>query len=227
MNRYYSMNLSALSLKRKLTFALLVAVISSNLLIGMISQWSSRSMVSNRLTNVELPNILWQIRNQIDKEISVLQNATRQLATDELILDWMLDGYDVNKEAGLIRYLNSVKNQYGLTNVSVADRQTAQYWNQDGFLRVLQNDDRDGWFFGFRDSGQATSKSLYTENGIPKLFINYQQLDGKLLAGVGRSLDQMVEMLNGFKIADSGYVFVTDAAGIVQIHVRRAETTRA
>lgn len=213
-----SMNLSALSLKRKLTLALLVAVISSNLLIGMISQWSSRNMVSNRLTNVELPNILWQIRNQIDKEISVLQHATKQLATDEFILDWMLEGYDVEKEAGLIRYLNNIKDQYGLTNVSVADRQTAQYWNQEGFLRVLQNDDRDGWFFGFRDSGQATSKSLYTEDGIPKLFINYQQLDGKLLAGVGRSLDQMVQMLNGFKIAETGYVFVTDAQGIVQIH---------
>ncbi len=216
------MSFSSLSIRRKLTFALLIAVISSNILVGMISQWSSKSIVSNRLVNVELPNILWQIRNQVDKEISVLQHATRQLAMDEFILDWMNNGYDPEKEPGLIRHLNNIKTQYGLTNVSVADRQTAKYWNQDGFLRELQNDELDGWFFAFLDSGQATSKSLYTEAGVAKLFINYQQTDGKVLAGVGRSLEQMVRMLNEFKVADTGFVFLTDAKGTVQIHKNAA-----
>ena len=212
------MNLSALSIKQKLTLALLVAVISSTLLVGLIGQLTSRNMVSERLQNVELPNMLWQIRNQIDKEISILQNATRQLAMDEFILDWMERGYPETEEPKLIRYLNHLKEQYDLTNVSVADRYTAQYWNQDGFLRVLQNDELDGWFFAFKDSGQAEMKSLYVEHGITKLFVNYQQVNGRMLAGVGQTVNQMVQTLNSFKIAETGFVFLTDSKGIVQIH---------
>lgn len=215
------MNLSALSIKQKLTLSLLVAVISSTLMVGLIGQLSSRNMVSERLQDVELPNILWQIRNQIDKEISLLQNATQQLAQDEFILDWYKAGYPVEQEAKLIRYLNHLQKQYDLTNVSVADRQTARYWNQDGFLRVLQNDKYDGWFFAFRDSGQSSMKSLYTEDGMTKLFVNYQQTNGRMLAGFGRSVNQMVEMLNSFKIAETGFVYLADHEGKIQIHKNR------
>lgn len=212
------MNLSLLSIRRKLALAILIGVLSSNIMIGMISQFSSKNMVSNRLVQVELPNILWQIRNQVDKEISILQNATEQLSSNALVSRWIKAGAPKEGEAELIQTLNQVKKQYGLTNSSIADRQTAKYWNQDGFLRVLQNDEFDGWFFAFRDSGNAVNKSLYTEDGVSKLFINYQQLDGRVLAGVGRSMDQMVSMLNGFKIAETGFVFITDAAGKVQLH---------
>ncbi len=212
------MSFSLLSIRRKLALAILIGVLSSNIMIGMISQFSSKSMVSNRLVQVELPNILWQIRNQVDKEISVLQNATEQLSSNRLISKWIEAGSPQEGEAELVQTLQQIQKQYGLTNSSVADRQTAKYWNQDGFLRVLQNDQFDGWFFAFRDSGMAVNKSLYTEDGVSKLFINYQQLDGRVLAGVGRSMDQMVSMLNGFKIADTGFVFITDATGKVQLH---------
>lgn len=212
------MNFSSLSIKQTFALALLIAVLLSTAIVGWIGQWTARHLVSERLETVELPNLLIRIRNEVDKEISLLQSATQQLATDDLILDWMTTGRDPEKEVLVVRYLNRLKNQYDLTNVSVADRQTAHYWNQDGFLRVLQNDKLDGWFFAFRDSGQSVSKSLYTEGETTKLFINFQNTGGRMLAGVGRSVDQMVDMLNSFKIADSGYVFLTDAAGTVKIH---------
>ncbi|MCY7296072.1 methyl-accepting chemotaxis protein [Alteromonas sp. a30] len=212
------MNLSLLSIRRKLALAILIGVLFSSVMIGLISQISSKNMISNRLVEVELPNILWQIRNQVDKEISVLQNATEQLSSNALISRWIENGAPKEGEADVVKTLINVQKQYGLTNSSIADRKTAKYWNQDGFLRVLQNDKFDSWFFAFRDSGNAVSKSLYVEKGVTKLFINFQQLDGRVLAGVGRSMDQMVDVLNDFKIADTGFVFITDAAGKIQIH---------
>lgn len=212
------MNISAWSIKQKFTVLLFTAVLISTGLVGLIGDWSARSLVSDRLENVELPNLLGRIRNEIDKEISMMLAATEQLANDEFVKDWMVSGKSPNGEEVLIRNLNMIKRQYQLTNASVADRQTAQYWNQEGFLRVLNNDNLDGWFFAFRDSGQASSMSLYTEAGTTKMFVNYQQLNGQVMAGIGRTVDQMVSMMNSFKVADTGFVFLTDAKGLVQIH---------
>lgn len=214
------MNLSSFSIKQLIVGALLVAVVISSILVGAIGQWSSRSLVSERLENVELPNILQSIRNDVDKEISVLQNATEQLAKNELILDWMARGGSAEEEPAVIRTLNNIQQQYGLTNTSVANRRTAQYWNQNGFLRVLNNDATDGWFFKFRDGGVAVSKSLYSLDGGTKLFINYQDLSGIGMAGIGVPMDQMVDKLNGYKIAETGFVFLTDASGLVKVHKR-------
>lgn len=214
------MNLSSFSIKQLIVAALLLAVISSTLLVGMLGQFSARSLVSERLEEVELPNLLKSIRNQIDKEISVMQEATIQLARSEFVQDWLRNGAPQSQEPLVIRTLNNVKEQYGLTNVSVAHRQTAQYWNQNGFLRVLQNNSADGWFFGFRESGQRTSMSLYQDADALKLFINYQDVNGVAMSGIGVAVNQMVDLLNNFLVADTGFVFLTDGTGTVKIHKR-------
>ncbi|XOV80709.1 MAG: methyl-accepting chemotaxis protein [Aestuariibacter sp.] len=214
------MNLSSFSIKQLIVVALLLAVISSTLLVGMLGQYSARSLVSERLEEVELPNLLKSIRNEIDKEITVMQEATIQLARNEFIQDWLQKGASKQLEPLVVRTLNNVKDQYGLTNVSVANRQTAEYWNQDGFLRVLQNDAADGWFFGFRDSGNANSMSLYQDTDALKLFINYQDVNGIAMSGIGLAVNQMVDMMNNFKVAESGFVFLTDGTGTVKIHKR-------
>lgn len=132
------MNLSPLSIKQLFVSSLLAAVFLAVTLVGVVSQASSRSMVSDRLENVELPNILASIRNDIDKQISVFLAITKQLAKDEFIVDWMRRGSPKAEEPLLIRHLNIIQNDYGLSNTSVANRNTAEYWNQGGFLRVLQ-----------------------------------------------------------------------------------------
>lgn len=209
---------ASLSIRQKITFALLAAVFISCLSVLILSQNNSRDLVSKRLQEVELPNLLKGIRNEIDREISIMQTVTTQLATSSLIEKWMREGADESLESTVVDFLGRVAAQEGLINVSVADRQSAKYWNQDGFLRVLQNDNLDGWFFAFRDSGQAVSRSLYSEGGVTKLFVNYQQLNGQVMAGIARTLDEMVSMLNSNQIEESGFVFVVDGAGQVKLH---------
>lgn len=211
-------DLTKLSIKHKFTISLVVAVLTSTLLVGAFSQWKARNMVSERVEQVELPNTLMRIRNDIDKEITLMQGITEQLAQNTFVEQWLQQGATKSQEAMVVDYLGRLAERYNLSNVSVADRQNANYWNQEGFLRTLQNDQYDGWFFAFRESGQALSRSLYTENGVTKLFVNFQQLDGKVLAGIARTMNDMVKMLNGNKIADTGFVFVTDNQGKVMLH---------
>lgn len=131
------------------------------------------------------------------------------------------------QEAMLIQTLNDVKNQYQLIDASIANRVDGQYWNQNGFLRQL-NRQQDNWFFDFTSSNKSQSVSIFKEsNGETKLFINYQQLNGVAMAGLSKSLDDMVDFINQFKLEQSGFVYLVDATGMVRLHKDNAQIGNA
>ncbi|KGK12187.1 methyl-accepting chemotaxis protein [Vibrio navarrensis] len=212
------MNLHSLSIKQKVVIGITFAVLASTILLGIMAQKQSRDVISHRLVDIELPLILNQINLQVDKDVSQLLSAAEQLAKNEFVRESVRDTADPQGQTKLIKQLNNVKEQYQLNDASVANRQTAYYWNQNGFLRQL-NHSQDGWFFGFTNSGKQTMVSIFTEaNGEVKMFANYQHLSGFTMSGVSKSMDEMVDKLNGFQIEDSGYVFLVDSAGKIQIH---------
>jgi len=212
------MKFNSLTIKQKLIFAMVLAVLASTALVGFISQNQARTVVENRLLNSELPATLMQIRNAIDKEVSQLQSAAEQIATNRFILELYNSDQSNAQEQNLIQLLNDTKNQYQLFDASVANRSTGDYWNQDGFLRRL-NHQQDGWFYDFTSGNQARMLNVFREeNGDVKLFINYQQLNGKGMAGLSKSLDDMVSLINRFQLEQTGFVYLADAQGQVRLH---------
>ncbi|EPA8654054.1 methyl-accepting chemotaxis protein [Photobacterium damselae] len=211
------MNLNHLSIKKKLILAMISAVLFSTTLVGILSQQQARKVIETRLLESEIPATLLQIRNQIDKEVSLLQAAAQQLATNPLVID-SLTATLPQDNTQLVTLLNEIKQQYHLFDASIADRNTGNYWNQDGFLRQL-NHQQDSWFYNFVRSGNAKMLNVFREvNGDVKLFVNYQQLNGKGLAGLSKSLDEMVQFINQFKLEQTGFVYLVDDKGIVRIH---------
>lgn len=54
--------------------------------------------------------------------------------------------------------------------------------------------------------------SMFQEaNGEVKMFANYQLVNGNTMSGMSKSMDDMVRLLNSFKIEDTGFVFLTNA----------------
>ncbi|QOQ68971.1 methyl-accepting chemotaxis protein [Photobacterium damselae] len=211
------MNLNHLSIKKKLILAMISAVLFSTTLVGILSQQQARKVIETRLLESEIPATLLQIRNQIDKEVSLLQAAAQQLATNPLVID-SLTATLPQDNTQIVTLLNEIKQQYHLFDASIADRNTGNYWNQDGFLRQL-NHRQDSWFYNFVRSGNAKMLNVFREaNGDVKLFVNYQQLNGKGLAGLSKSLDEMVQFINQFKLEQTGFVYLVDDKGIVRIH---------
>ncbi|WP_340642192.1 methyl-accepting chemotaxis protein [Photobacterium damselae] len=211
------MNLNHLSIKKKLILAMISAVLFSTALVGILSQQQARKVIETRLLESEIPATLLQIRNQIDKEVSLLQAAAQQLATNPLVID-SLTATLPQDNTQLVTLLNEIKQQYHLFDASIADRNTGNYWNQDGFLRQL-NRQQDSWFYNFVRSGNTKMLNVFREaNGDVKLFVNYQQLNGKGLAGLSKSLDEMVQFINQFKLEQTGFVYLVDDKGIVRIH---------
>ncbi|MFM2636290.1 methyl-accepting chemotaxis protein [Vibrio vulnificus] len=214
-------NLNSLSIKQKVVIGITFAVLASTIILGFMAQKQSREVISHRLVDIELPLILSQINLQVDKDVSQLLSAAEQLAKNEFVRESVVQTENPEGQTKLVQQLNNVKDQYRLNDASVANRKTAYYWNQNGFLRQLTQS-QDGWFFGFTNSGQATMVSIFTEaNGEVKMFANYQHLSGFTMSGVSKSMDEMVSKLNSFKIEKTGYVFLVDSQGNIQIHKDR------
>jgi len=217
------MNFSQFSIKKKLIFTMISAVITATLLVGFVSQNLAREVIETRLTTSELPAKLMQIRNEVDKEISTLQQAAQQLATNRFVIERLQGTTTPSQEALLVQSLNDVKSQYQLIDASIANRTDGNYWNQNGFLRQL-NRQQDNWFFDFTNGNKAQSVSIFKErSGETKLFINYQQLNGVAMAGLSKSLDDMVDFINQFKLEQTGFVYLVDANGTVRLHNDNAQ----
>ncbi|QJR80613.1 methyl-accepting chemotaxis protein [Alteromonas pelagimontana] len=210
---------SAFSIKQKLIIALIVAVLASTILVGTISQWIARDLLHNSVQDAQLPNMVKQVANRVDKEVSVMKTVAQSIATNPDINAWSAAGAEQAGEARLVNYLEDLVNFNNLTVASYVDRFTYKYWNQEGFLRTLQNDNADGWFFAYKESGEPISLSLYNEKGQGyRLFANYQQVNGRGMSGVAKSVDELVDILNRVKIAATGLVFMVDGNGTVIAH---------
>ncbi|WP_429180245.1 methyl-accepting chemotaxis protein [Aeromonas salmonicida] len=218
--------LARLTLKQKILATVTLAVVLSCLLVGYFSQRSAQQLIETRMFEQELPNLTQRIGKEIEKDLTSVANAARQLANDRFVLDWVARGMPREQESILIDQLKDMTAQYELVTASFADRQSAAYYNQDGFLRNL-TPEQDAWFYGYTKSPQDLMLSIFREtNGEVKLFVNFQQLNGRGLAGLAKSLDSMVSMLANFRIGDSGFVFMTDGSGKVKLHPDAARIDR-
>lgn len=208
-----------LTIKQKLVAGIVIAIIASTSLVGVVAQKKAFETLDERLTTLELPTILNQIGGEVDKEVTVISSAAEQMANNPFIIDSISDPtISPEDQTILIKQLNQLKQQYQLNDASVANRNNAYYWNQDGFLRQLTQQE-DGWFFGFTQGGHERMLNVFTEqNGDVKLFVNFQQLNGVAMAGFSKSLDDMVSLLNGFRIEKTGFVYLMDGNGDIKIH---------
>ncbi|WOE66134.1 methyl-accepting chemotaxis protein [Aeromonas allosaccharophila] len=210
--------LATLTLKQKILATVTLAVVVSCLLVGYFSQRSAQQLIENRMFEQELPNLTQRISKEIEQDLHGIAQAARQLATDRFILDWVDRGMPKEQEPILINQLKDVANQYALVTASFADRQSAAYYNQDGFLRNL-TPTQDAWFYDYTKSQKEMTLSIFREsNGEVKLFVNFQQLNGRGLAGFAKSLDTMVTMVSNFRLEESGIVFMVDGSGKVKLH---------
>ncbi|MFM2484624.1 methyl-accepting chemotaxis protein [Celerinatantimonas yamalensis] len=207
-----------MSIRNKIIAVIALAVILSTFTVGVMVQQDSKAIVRHRLLEVELPSILDKFSLDIDHQVELLLAASQQFANNQFVEAVFHDGQvSASDQTHLVAQLQRLRQQYGLSDATIASRQSANFWNQDGFLRQL-NHQQDSWFFDFIHSDKPTMVSMFQEaNGTVKMFADYQQVDGKLMTSVGKSMSEMVALLNRFTIEKTGYVYLINAKGEIQI----------
>ena len=83
------MKLNMLTIKQKILLTVTVTVLLSTALVGILSQQSAKQVVEQRMLTSEMPNMLAQIRNKVELNISTLMNAAEQLANNRMLLQWL------------------------------------------------------------------------------------------------------------------------------------------
>ncbi|MCZ2722024.1 methyl-accepting chemotaxis protein [Marinomonas sp. 15G1-11] len=208
-----------MSVKVRLIYAFVIAVLTTTIAMGLLSFFQARSVMLERTTKTELPAQIAQIKNEVENQIETLSINAEILANNPMILDWAKKGFTKDGETSLVALLSSLRERLGLDVASWADRKSGKYWNQDGFLRVMAKE-TDSWFFDFTSSSKSKNVSVYRSKstGEVSLFVNYQNLNGQGLAGFGMKLTQMTNYLNSFNIGDGGFVYLVSQEGVVKVH---------
>ncbi|MEG3753350.1 methyl-accepting chemotaxis protein [Psychromonas arctica] len=212
----------SLSIKNRIILSILLVVVVSTSVIAFVAQHKSHEFLLNRLQNSELPNLVQRVSQTVDGEIAEMKAITKSIANNPFIYQLIDNNNKSEIDKRLTEYLSGIANTNNLSNASYIERNTAEYWNQKGFLRVLQDNDHDSWYFKFKNSGLQTSASTYTESdGTINVFVNYQQLNGRGSSGVSRTFSDIATLLQQFKIEQTGFVYLVDQKGLIKVHKNR------
>jgi len=213
----------SLSIKNRIILSILLVVVVSTSVIAFVAQYKSHELLLNRLQNSELPNLVQRVSQTVDGEIAEMKAITKSIANNPFIYQLIDNNGKSEIDKRLTEYLSGIANTNNLSNASYIERNTAEYWNQKGFLRVLQDNDHDSWYYKFKNSGQETSASTYTESdGTINVFVNYQQLNGRGSSGVSRTFSDIATLLQQFKIEQTGFVYLVDQKGLIKVHKNRS-----
>lgn len=206
------------SIKAKLIAGVSAAFIVTTLCFTTVSWYISQAGIQQQVKTTQLPKQLEHIVSNLELQISSLQKVAEQIASSPQAQRMVAEGKTAAAQQQVVAELQQLKAVHGLQQTSYCDRTSGDYWNDRGFLRTL-NPSQDGWFFKFRDSGKVAQVAVYKSDVVGyQIFVNYQQPDGKGLAGVAKSLNDMVEMIKNYRIEQTGHVYLVDQQGNIVIH---------
>lgn len=206
------------SIKAKLIAGVSAAFIVTTFCFTTVSWYVSQSGIQHQVKTQQLPEQLAQIVSNIELQISSLQKVAEQIASSPQAQRMVAEGKSAAAQQQVVEELKQLKAVHDLQQTSYCDRNSGDYWNDRGFLRTL-NPSQDGWFFKFRDSGKTSQVAVYKSDVVGyQIFVNYQQADGKGLAGVAKSLNDMVELIKNYRIEQTGHVYLVDQQGAIVIH---------
>lgn len=213
-----------MSIRLKLILSMGGALLLSMAVLVSLGVWQMGEQLDNYLLKSALPANVKSVTKEVEKDLQSALTATRLLAHNRWLHDWISRG-EPQAELPLVSdYLDGVASQQGANSAHFVSAGSLNYYTRKGINRVIQQG-KDGWYFRFVDSGKPEVLNLDVDkiNGKPTLFINVRMEDrGRLVgvSGIGIGLEAMGRQIREFRFADTGIVYLTSASGEVRIHPR-------
>lgn len=220
----------SLSIRGKLTTVIGGGLVVSVLLSTLISNISMRSVLSDRINQEEIPATLASIANAIEKEISIPMAISQGMADNTFVLNWIEQGESEDQLKQQADYLAGVKQTTGAVSAFLISEKSNRYYTEAGHVRTLsKNSSNDRWFYDFLLSGKKASLDLdsATGQGGLTLFVNYRLGNYAGITGVGFAVDQISQLVRQYTIGDTGFVYLVDGDGVVQIHKESSKVKQA
>lgn len=188
----------------KLLFLIITMLLLLTFIVSTINYKTTAALIQNQITKQSLPLSLDNIYTDIQKQILEPYLITSMMANDTFVKEWLQNNADPKK---IKNYLASIKEKYGLLSAILVQDKTKRYYTQDGFLEVLDPNNRDNkWYFRFKNSQKSREINIDTNVKIDKsliMFMNNKILDenNKLIGitSTGVKIVSIHKMLTMFK----------------------------
>ncbi|TFH84869.1 methyl-accepting chemotaxis protein [Billgrantia azerbaijanica] len=179
-------------------------------------------LITDRVTGAELPATLESIRNDIDATLTGPITTAQDLANNGYLLDWLAQGEARAESQRAVTYLERLQQRTGANTVFFVSALSGNYYTAQGLERTLDRE-TDTWFYDVVDDANGADYTLDvdSEGGELKIFINHVVAlddDRVGVAGVGYTLDTMVDTISNYQLGDTGAVFLASQDGVISVH---------
>ncbi|EKE70996.1 methyl-accepting chemotaxis protein [Gallaecimonas xiamenensis] len=216
--------LISLSIRARLIWVTSVLVTLALSLTAFITLQNERQLVTDKVTQDELPAKLASIRNDILADLKPAMASAAQLANDPFIKQWIADGEPQDERQKLMEAKLRT-----LTRIFHADTAFVATLKQQAFTEqgFQSNFDRHTpyfeWFFSFKDTGKEQQRVFEVDvSGVARLFVDVAIKDaqGRFLgaAGLGFNVSALTDRIRAQRINQSGFIYLADHKGTVQVH---------
>ncbi|AFG36447.1 sensor domain-containing diguanylate cyclase [Spirochaeta africana] len=140
----------------------------------------------------------------LDRTAAYYHQVGQELLRDGFLRDWIISGEQDEKE--LRNFLEAIRSRYGMMDASIVSNLTETYYGTDGRTLVLDpsNQERDGWYYLYRDMLVETNIDswYFPEKDKVGIWINVPILaaDGSFLGVTGGGVlsEEFTETLYAF-----------------------------
>lgn len=175
--------------------------ISISLINFMVSLHSTEADLKTR----SLPLTVDNIYTEIQKHVIEPNLVASMMAHDTFLQDWLLN--DEQNSDKITRYLDTIKNKYGMFVAFLVSEKTQSYYTQNGFLERLDPAKPDNtWYFKFKKLQGDNEINLDFNNNLENsmiMFINHKIYDNDYhlvgATGIGLKISYINDMLKRFR----------------------------
>lgn len=222
-----------LTIQRKLVVAMALALVLSLSLSAWLGNVFTSNILKQRLSQNELPYLLSSLKLEVEKEVSLAINTSKQIAESQFVVDWLKQNDPKIEVDSIQKYLARLNQANQADETFIGSATSQDYFTQNGFTKTMsQSKPADSWFFSFfaKNKEYDTGIGPNKDTGELTLFINHKVKDkGAVLgvAGMGVSIQRLADFINNFKLAGSGQVYLVAADGTYKIHRNQSLVDKA
>jgi diguanylate cyclase (GGDEF)-like protein len=187
-----------------LIITLLLIILSVS--ISLINYYVSKEAAHKQLKEHSLPLSLDNIYTEIQKNIIEPYLVSSMMANDTFVQNWIIN--NEKNENDIIKYLESIRNKYGMFNTFLVSDKSGNYYTQKGVEEVIKKDNPlNKWYYDFKESQEQHQINLDFNNHLSNdliMFINYKIFDSNFhfigVTGLALKISYIDDMLKKFRL---------------------------
>jgi methyl-accepting chemotaxis protein len=213
-----------LSIQKKLVLSMAGCLVLFLLVSSTLSITMTGNSVRERVSRIELPAQVGEIRNDILRQIGQPLALSQAIANNTYLHAWEEAGAADEGLEPWTRYASQIKASSKAATVFWVSEGRGQYYTEQGLNRAIAKANAsDQWFYSFLVSGKPYTLDIDKDAGSNNimLFINtrFQTANGKVgVTGLGLSVETMAEKIRSYKVGQSGFVYLVRANGSILVH---------